>query len=40
MTATGHEVVDICPWSTKEGLLITMLEQPAHHAGGDVIAVA
>jgi exopolyphosphatase/guanosine-5'-triphosphate,3'-diphosphate pyrophosphatase len=40
MTATGHEVLDICPWSTKEGLLITLLEQPAHHAGGDVIAVA
>jgi exopolyphosphatase/guanosine-5'-triphosphate,3'-diphosphate pyrophosphatase len=27
MKATGHDVVDVCPWSTKEGLLLTLLEQ-------------
>jgi exopolyphosphatase/guanosine-5'-triphosphate,3'-diphosphate pyrophosphatase len=40
MAATGHDVVDICPWSTREGLLITLLEQPSRHASGDLIAVA
>jgi exopolyphosphatase/guanosine-5'-triphosphate,3'-diphosphate pyrophosphatase len=40
LAATGHEVVDICPWSTREGLLITLLEQPAWHADGDLVAVA
>lgn len=25
MIATGHDVVDVCPWSTKEGLLLTLL---------------
>jgi exopolyphosphatase/guanosine-5'-triphosphate,3'-diphosphate pyrophosphatase len=25
MKATGHDVIDICPWSTKEGLLINLL---------------
>lgn len=29
MRVTGHEVVDICPWSTKEGLLFTVLEGSA-----------
>ncbi|GAA1305615.1 exopolyphosphatase [Saccharothrix xinjiangensis] len=24
MTATGHEQVEICPWSTREGLLLTL----------------
>jgi exopolyphosphatase/guanosine-5'-triphosphate,3'-diphosphate pyrophosphatase len=27
MTATDHDVIDICPWSTKEGLLIKLLGQ-------------
>jgi exopolyphosphatase / guanosine-5'-triphosphate,3'-diphosphate pyrophosphatase len=27
MTATCHEVIDISPWSTREGVLIDMLEQ-------------
>ena len=27
MTATNHKVIDICPWSSKEGLLISMLEK-------------
>jgi exopolyphosphatase/guanosine-5'-triphosphate,3'-diphosphate pyrophosphatase len=26
MTATGHGAVDICPWSTKEGVLLGLLE--------------
>jgi exopolyphosphatase/guanosine-5'-triphosphate,3'-diphosphate pyrophosphatase len=26
MRVTGHDVVTICPWSTKEGLLITLLD--------------
>jgi exopolyphosphatase / guanosine-5'-triphosphate,3'-diphosphate pyrophosphatase len=26
MTATGHDVIDICPWSTKEGVLLGLLE--------------
>lgn len=25
MTATGHEAVDICPWSTREGVLLGLL---------------
>jgi exopolyphosphatase / guanosine-5'-triphosphate,3'-diphosphate pyrophosphatase len=25
MTATNHDVIDICPWSSKEGLLINLL---------------
>lgn len=28
LTATGHDQVSICPWSTKEGLLIRLLEDP------------
>jgi exopolyphosphatase/guanosine-5'-triphosphate,3'-diphosphate pyrophosphatase len=40
MEATGHDVVDICPWSTREGLLITLLDQPPQHAGGALVAVA
>ncbi len=40
MAATGHDVVDICPWATREGLLITLLEQPARHVGGGLTAVA
>ena len=27
MTATNHEVIRICPWSTKEGLLINLLDK-------------
>jgi len=27
MRATGHDVIDICPWSTKEGMLLTLLHQ-------------
>lgn len=27
MTATGHSVVDICPWSTREGVLLGLLER-------------
>ena len=27
MKATGHDVLDICPWSTKEGLLIDLLKK-------------
>jgi exopolyphosphatase/guanosine-5'-triphosphate,3'-diphosphate pyrophosphatase len=26
MTATGHSTIDICPWSTKEGVLLSLLE--------------
>jgi exopolyphosphatase / guanosine-5'-triphosphate,3'-diphosphate pyrophosphatase len=26
MTATGHDVIDICPWSTKEGALLGLLD--------------
>lgn len=26
MSATGHDVIDICPWSTKEGVLLSLLE--------------
>jgi exopolyphosphatase/guanosine-5'-triphosphate,3'-diphosphate pyrophosphatase len=29
LTATGHDQVSICPWSTKEGLLIRLLEDPS-----------
>jgi len=32
MRATGHDVIDICPWSTKEGLLLTLLRQLRDHA--------
>ena len=28
LTVTGHQSVQICPWSTKEGLLLTLLQQP------------
>jgi exopolyphosphatase/guanosine-5'-triphosphate,3'-diphosphate pyrophosphatase len=27
MTTTGQPVIDICPWSTKEGVLLTLLDQ-------------
>jgi exopolyphosphatase / guanosine-5'-triphosphate,3'-diphosphate pyrophosphatase len=27
MTATNHDVIRICPWSSKEGLLINLLEK-------------
>ena len=27
MRATGHDVIDICPWSTKEGVLIDLLRE-------------
>lgn len=27
MRATGHDVIDICPWSTKEGVLIDLLKE-------------
>jgi exopolyphosphatase/guanosine-5'-triphosphate,3'-diphosphate pyrophosphatase len=27
MTATGHSTVDICPWSTREGVLLSLLER-------------
>jgi exopolyphosphatase / guanosine-5'-triphosphate,3'-diphosphate pyrophosphatase len=27
MHATGHDVIDICPWSTKEGVLIDLLRE-------------
>lgn len=27
ITATGHEAVDICPWSTREGVLLGLLER-------------
>jgi exopolyphosphatase / guanosine-5'-triphosphate,3'-diphosphate pyrophosphatase len=27
MTATGHNVIDICPWSTREGVLLGLLER-------------
>ncbi|WP_018685864.1 hypothetical protein [Actinokineospora enzanensis] len=30
MGVTGHDRVEISPWSTKEGLLLTLLE-PGHH---------
>jgi exopolyphosphatase/guanosine-5'-triphosphate,3'-diphosphate pyrophosphatase len=29
MTATDHKVIDICPWSSKEGLLINLLDKLA-----------
>jgi exopolyphosphatase / guanosine-5'-triphosphate,3'-diphosphate pyrophosphatase len=28
LTETGYDTVQICPWSTKEGLLIRLLEHP------------
>lgn len=28
MTATGHPVLDICPWSTREGVLLGLLSDP------------
>lgn len=27
MTATNHDVIDICPWSSKEGLLMNLLSK-------------
>jgi exopolyphosphatase/guanosine-5'-triphosphate,3'-diphosphate pyrophosphatase len=27
MSATGHAEVDICPWSTREGVLLRLLEK-------------
>jgi exopolyphosphatase/guanosine-5'-triphosphate,3'-diphosphate pyrophosphatase len=32
MRLSGHDTVDICPWSTKEGLLLTLMEgaSPGH----------
>jgi exopolyphosphatase/guanosine-5'-triphosphate,3'-diphosphate pyrophosphatase len=27
MRVTGHDVIDICPWSTKEGVLIDLLRE-------------
>jgi exopolyphosphatase/guanosine-5'-triphosphate,3'-diphosphate pyrophosphatase len=30
MRATGHEEIDICPWSTKEGLLLDLLKGQRH----------
>ena len=27
MTATNHDVIRICPWSSKEGLLINLVEK-------------
>ncbi|MFD1051912.1 exopolyphosphatase, partial [Kibdelosporangium lantanae] len=29
MRVTGHDVVDISPWSTKEGMLLTLLDAPS-----------
>jgi exopolyphosphatase/guanosine-5'-triphosphate,3'-diphosphate pyrophosphatase len=29
LAAAGHEQVSICPWSTKEGLLIRLIEDPS-----------
>ncbi len=40
MAATGHDIVDICPWSTREGLLITLMERLPRHADDDLVAVA
>jgi exopolyphosphatase/guanosine-5'-triphosphate,3'-diphosphate pyrophosphatase len=31
MRVTGHDVVDISPWSTQEGLLITLLQNTRTH---------
>jgi exopolyphosphatase/guanosine-5'-triphosphate,3'-diphosphate pyrophosphatase len=33
MTTTGHDIVEICPWSTREGLLLSLIEHRAR-AGG------
>ncbi|MCE6995458.1 exopolyphosphatase [Saccharothrix sp. S26] len=33
MTATGRESVEICPWSTQEGLLLTLLERTFDQPG-------
>ncbi|SDD76662.1 Ppx/GppA phosphatase family protein [Actinokineospora iranica] len=38
MRATGHDTVDISPWSTKEGLLLTLLERDRPATGGIVSA--
>lgn len=32
MRATGHDVVDISPWSTKEGLLLSLVERSRERA--------
>lgn len=38
MSTSGHEVVQICPWSTREGLLLSLMERRAR--AGDLIRVA
>lgn len=29
MTATGRDVIDVCPWSSREGLLLDLLKSPS-----------
>jgi exopolyphosphatase/guanosine-5'-triphosphate,3'-diphosphate pyrophosphatase len=38
MSTAGHDVVEICPWSTREGLLLSLMERRAR--AGDLIRVA
>jgi len=38
MTAGGRDVVEICPWSTTEGLLLTLVEQQGAGAGAVRVA--
>jgi exopolyphosphatase/guanosine-5'-triphosphate,3'-diphosphate pyrophosphatase len=38
LTAGGHDVVEICPWSAREGLLLTMVEHRG--AGAALVEVA
>jgi exopolyphosphatase/guanosine-5'-triphosphate,3'-diphosphate pyrophosphatase len=38
MSTAGHDVVQICPWSTREGLLLSLMECRAR--AGDRIRVA
>jgi exopolyphosphatase/guanosine-5'-triphosphate,3'-diphosphate pyrophosphatase len=33
MSTTGHDVVEICPWSTREGLLLSLIEHRARTGG-------
>ncbi len=28
MSTAGRDVVEICPWSTREGLLLSLIERP------------
>lgn len=38
MSAAGHHIVQICPWSTREGLLLSLMER--HARADDLVRVA